>query len=110
MRKSLVNVARRSLNASVAAAGEANRAELDQWARLAARERLNPCNSPLHPAAKAGLVPAQPGARALSVQEAYDPQGMDFACGACRVVCSPATPLCANEACNQLTLPTFLTL
>ena len=103
MRKSLINVARRSLNASVAAAGEANRAELDQWARLAARERLNPCNSPLHPAAKAGLVPPQPGARALSVQEAYDPQGMDFACGACCVVCSPAPAVCPRVLHNNFT-------
>ena len=105
MRKSPSNVARRAVSASVAAAGEADRVALDQWARLAQRERLNPCNSPLHPAAKAGVVPPQPGARALSVQEAYDPQGIDFACGACRVRCVTA-PGCLPPRPKQPTLPT----
>jgi len=56
--------------------------EGEQWKRLRdAGEKVNPCNSPLHPAVKAGTVAAADAPR-LSVQAAYDPRGMCFGCGA----------------------------
>ncbi|GAX79890.1 hypothetical protein CEUSTIGMA_g7330.t1 [Chlamydomonas eustigma] len=51
------------------------------WQYLASRgTRLNPCNSPLHPAVDAGL-PLDPAINELSVQEAYTPGSMCFGCG-----------------------------
>ena len=56
--------------------------EGEQWKRLRdAGEKVNPCNSPLHPAVKAGTLAAADAPR-LSVQAAYDPRGMCFGCGA----------------------------
>ena len=56
----------------------------EEWLRLSRRgEKVNPCNSPFHPAAAAGTLPAAEAAPRLSVQQAYDPRGMCFGCGAC---------------------------
>ena len=48
----------------------------------------NPCNSPLHPAARAGIKPDEE--EVLSVQVAYTPKSTCFGCGASRA----ALPLC----------------
>jgi hypothetical protein len=78
MRRGAFNAARRAFRTAGSVSAEA---EVERWSRLQRQGvKVNPCNSPLHPAAVAGVAPAKPG-KALSVQEAYDPQGMDFACG-----------------------------
>lgn len=41
--------------------------------------KLNPCNSPLHPAVNAGIQPD--GNEEISVQEAYTPKSACFGCG-----------------------------
>ena len=52
-----------------------------QWAELAQQGvKVNPCCSVLHPAVKAGILPV-PEDSATSVQEAYDPHSVCFACG-----------------------------
>jgi hypothetical protein len=56
----------------------------DEWLKLArAGQPVNPCNSPFHPAAKVAPLSPPETAPRLSVQAAYDPRGMCFACGAC---------------------------
>jgi hypothetical protein len=56
----------------------------EEWLKLArAGLPVNPCNSPFHPAAKVAPLAPPPAAPRLSVQAAYDPRGMCFACGAC---------------------------
>jgi hypothetical protein len=45
--------------------------------------KLNPCNSPLHPAVNAGIQPD--GNEEISVQEAYTPQSGCFGCGPANV-------------------------
>jgi hypothetical protein len=54
-----------------------------EWERLKQQGvKLNPCGSAAHPAVAAGVVPPPPAdAPRLSVQEAYDPHGVCFACG-----------------------------
>jgi hypothetical protein len=55
----------------------------EEWLRLArVGEPVNPCNSPHHPAVAAGTLPLREASPRLSVQAAYDPRGMCFACGA----------------------------
>lgn len=52
----------------------------DKWRYLAAQGvKLNPCNSPLHPAAQSGLDPESQ--EVLCVQEAYTPKSSCFGCG-----------------------------
>ena len=65
--------------------GEGSATDGEQWKRLRdAGEKINPCNSPLHPAVKAGTLPPPSAESRLSVQAAYDPRGMCFGCGASR--------------------------
>ena len=53
-----------------------------QWRELArAGVDVNPCNSPKHPAAIAGIAPVDANKAKRSLQEAYDPYCIDFVCG-----------------------------
>ena len=53
-----------------------------QWSELArAGVDVNPCNSPKHPAAIAGVAPVDANKARRSLQEAYDPYCIDFVCG-----------------------------
>eukprot|EP01025_Chloroclados_australasicus_P018952 TRINITY_DN2013_c0_g1_i2.p1 TRINITY_DN2013_c0_g1~~TRINITY_DN2013_c0_g1_i2.p1 ORF type:complete len:237 (+),score=21.60 TRINITY_DN2013_c0_g1_i2:352-1062(+) len=55
--------------------------DADKWQFLSERGlNLNPCNSPLHPAVIQGVISLKEG-KEVSVQEAYDPQGICFGCG-----------------------------
>jgi hypothetical protein len=56
---------------------------VEQWSELAERGvDVNPCNSPKHPAALAGVQTAfDAGRTRRSLQEAYDPHCIDFVCG-----------------------------
>lgn len=56
---------------------------VEQWSELAERGvDVNPCNSPKHPAALAGVQTAfDAGRTRRSLQEAYDPYCIDFVCG-----------------------------
>jgi hypothetical protein len=74
----------------------------EQWKRLQeAGEKINPCNSPLHPAVKAGTLPLPGSAPRLSVQAAYDPRGMCFGCGASRRVAAGRNPRAAVRSQRQ---------
>ena len=73
--------------ATTQASAAATRGGQSEWERLKREGApVNPCNSPHHPASKAGVTLPQPGAAELSLQAAYDPQGICFACGACPAV------------------------
>ncbi len=50
-----------------------------EWMKLQGH-KINPCNSPLHPAVAEGLELEQ-GQRQLSVQEAYTPSSLCYGCG-----------------------------
>lgn len=57
-----------------------NPGEKERWQYLAQQgEKLNPCNSPFHPAAQAGVPLA--GTEVMFVQEAYTPKSTCFGCG-----------------------------
>ncbi len=90
-----VRLAATAGRAPFAAAANDSPAAAAEWARLQ-REgaRVNPCNSRFHPAAKAGVAKAEAAGEPLSVQAAYDPLGMCFACGARRAA-SRMLPRCA---------------
>lgn len=51
-----------------------------QWKHMASQYRLNPCNSPLHPAVQTGAVPTPEGDE-VPVQVAYTPESTCFGCG-----------------------------
>jgi|APGre2960657444_1045066.scaffolds.fasta_scaffold04600_8 hypothetical protein len=99
MRRSVARVAARALAgarqpfSAAATVPKSESAAAAEWARLA-REgvRVNPCNSNHHPAALAGVAKPQAGNVQVSVQAAYDPLGMCFACGAlcCAVRTEPS--------------------
>ena len=73
-----------------------------QWKRLQeAGEKINPCNSPLHPAVKAGTLPLPSAAPRLSVQAAYDPRGMCFGCGASHRVAAWRNPRAGVQSQRQ---------
>ncbi|KAK9818473.1 hypothetical protein WJX74_007402 [Apatococcus lobatus] len=81
-RRTSQNLASRQIFAGVALSAEAARvgSDLERWKLLLAQgAHINPCNSRLHPAARAGLVPV--GEDEQSVQEAYTPDGQCFGCG-----------------------------
>lgn len=66
---------------SSGADGVGGSSRVAEWADLASKGvRVNPCGSALHPAVKAGVLPL-PQEPACSVQEAYDPHSVCFACG-----------------------------
>jgi hypothetical protein len=57
-----------------------------EWERLRERgERINPCNSPAHPAAVAGVAGAvNPSMPPKSIQQSYDAHSQCFVCGNAR--------------------------
>jgi hypothetical protein len=57
----------------------ATRAEWEKLARSGSV--INPCNSPAHPAAVAGVAPPDPHAPAKSIQASYDAHSQCFVCG-----------------------------
>lgn len=70
-----------ALAARRGAGRHASTAAAADWAALRrAGHALNPCKSPHHPAAIAGVAPSD-GGDVLSVQEAYDAESLDFVCG-----------------------------
>lgn len=75
---------RRALLRAAAQAGEARHAaSAAEWAKLAQQgAEVNPCRSRLHPAVVAGTAPLPSVHEGKSVQQAYDPNGQCFACGA----------------------------
>ena len=58
----------------------------EEWERLRERgESINPCNSPAHPAAVAGVVGAvNPSMPPKSIQQSYDAHSQCFVCGNAR--------------------------
>lgn len=67
---------------------QAGKAEFSQWQVMKQQgHKINPCNSKLHPAAKAGIPPEADSE--LSVQEAYNPSSACFGCGARRRLGGP---------------------
>lgn len=60
----------------------ATRAEWEKLARSGSV--INPCNSPAHPAAVAGVAPPDPHAPAKSIQASYDAHSQCFVCGNAR--------------------------
>lgn len=62
--------------------GYATGASKENWEQLRdAGHKVNPCNSPLHPAALAGVPLASLDEAVKSIQESYDPHSLCFICG-----------------------------
>jgi hypothetical protein len=54
----------------------------EEWEQLqSAGHEVNPCNSPTHPAALAGIPLPVPGEATKSIQESYDAHSLCFICG-----------------------------
>lgn len=51
-----------------------------KWQEVAKAHKVNPCNSRLHPAVKAGILP-DPKGEELCVQDAYNPESSCWGCG-----------------------------